>query len=152
MASVAGGGGSAVAASSPWLVRAIPTDTINTLRNSLAIPTRAANSVWRSMNQMVAAFARHRLTWSRRAHRWRVSVRKRTIGTFWLFIDAFKVCCTWIWAILNLIVAAGKAGVVRQRQEKEKEEAEKKKFETAKDGAASISALEGHVVENKKDE
>ncbi|KAL4527337.1 hypothetical protein Ndes2437A_g02507 [Nannochloris sp. 'desiccata'] len=142
LSSFGGGRGSAVAASSPWLLRAIPTDTIHTLRNSLAIPTRAANSVWRSMNQMVSAFARHQMTWSRRAQRWQISLRKRIAGVFWLVIDAVHVCWTWVWAILKLIVAAGKAGVARQRQE-EKEEAERV--------AASTDAVYLRTIEKKND-
>jgi hypothetical protein len=142
----AGSGGSAVAASSPWIIRAIPTDTINTLRNSLAIPTRAANSVWRSMNQMVSAFTRHRLTWSRRAHRWRISMRKRIVGAVYVCLDAVYVCWTWIWAISNLIVAAGKAGVARQRQE-EKDDAER----VAVAAAASTAAGDDVAENNKKD-
>jgi hypothetical protein len=150
LSAAGGGGGSAVAATSPWLMRAIPTDTINTLRSSLAIPTRAANSVWRSINQMVSAAARHRLTWSRRARRWRISMKKRVVGAFWLVIDALHVCYTRIWAILNLVVAAGRAGVVRQRQE-DKEAEERAAAGTA--GAAAVTVTAVAVVDsNKKDD
>jgi len=118
---------SAVAAFSPSILRVIPTDTIHTLQNSLAIPTRAANSVWRSMNQMVSAFTRHRLTWSRRAQRWRISMRKRISGVFGLVINAVYMCWTWLWGILNLLVTAGKSWRSAATAREEKEDAEKVK-------------------------
>ena len=121
-------GGTAAASATPWILRAVPADVLDALRVSLGRATRAAQSIWRTIMQMIAAFTRHRLTLSRRMVRWRRRMRERIVGSFWFVIECFVVCFKWIWAIVYLMVAAAKAGamtgaaIVEEKNEEEKEE------------------------------
>lgn len=115
-------GGTAAASATPWLLRAMPADAFDALRVSLGRATRAAQSIWRTIVQMVAAFTRHRITLSRRMARWRRRTRERIVGAMWFIIDCLVVCVKWSWALVRLMVAAAKAGALRAAIEEGKKE------------------------------